>query len=309
MSLPLTPQRQSDDSSSSNSALPAGYVRYAEEALDNDRRLEDAEQPDHRSALAAPPAYEPGTTGQADLVGAPRLTRGLQVPSRLSYVTSGFKFPLCLAWYGITKDQWSVFTHDVKRHASLSSSQWAKTIGCGLGTFLVGGIIISWFAIIPAAFVGHHMRKDREELNMFQAKQNGALKRCLNRWNESLFGPKGLVVRMDVPGNARDLRSMDLATSNFFGHRQVGADPSVVPGAADDPMDQDWREYEDESKAHRVRRKAAQRGRIVIMPLNKRRPRKNGTLTARLPLSDRKEVGETGYFNGTSPVKDEELYL
>jgi hypothetical protein len=290
-------KRRSDEFNSANSIPPAGHVQYPEEASDNDKSSEDAEQPDGRFVLAAPPAYEAEATNQADLAREPRLIRGLQVPSRLSFVTSGFKFPMCLARYEITRAQWSVFTGDIKRHASLSSSQWAKTIGCGVGTFLIGGILISWFAIIPAAIVGHHMRKDREQLNIFLANQNGALKLCLDRWNKSFFRPKGLVVRLDVPGKTQDLRSMDISTSRFFGHRQMSADPSAVPGAAEDVMDQVWREYEDESKAHRVRRRAARKGRIVIMPLNERQPTKNGTLTIRLPLSDSKEVGETGNFD------------
>ncbi len=273
--MPLPLERRSGDLIMLESAPRPGHVRYhSEEALNRYERSEDNKQFDRRMNMAAPPPYEaetinPSSGSTVDQVGECRMLGGLAVPTRLNYITSGFKFPVALAEVGMSKPEWSAFTSDIKQYASLSSSQWFKIIGGGLGTFVVGSIFISWFAVIPAAFVGHRMRKDREHLNLLIAYQSGLLDLCLKRWNESYFKPKGLLVQVHMPGMTHGMTNLDVASSHWFRQYQTSGDKpvSAVPGSAKDIMD-GARGPKYESKADRVRRKAIRKGRIVIMLLD-----------------------------------------
>ena len=57
------------------------------------------------------------------------LTRGLQVPSRVSRIKFGFGFPEILAMQGIQKWQWNMFKRELKRFASLTLSQRLTALG------------------------------------------------------------------------------------------------------------------------------------------------------------------------------------
>ena len=184
------------------------------------------------------------------------LLRGLQIPSKTSYVTSGFPFPQTLELAGVSKDEWSRFTEEITSHAKMSSSQWVTAIGSGLGIGLVGGVVIAWLGIIPAAIVGHNIRKKREKENLRTADESGALAQCVRRWNESYFQARGLAIRIDLPGDATDI-DMDIARKK---------DTSF--GGAE--------------SAHR---KASKRGRIVVMPLQAGLDA-NASQTLGFPLSE-----------------------
>ena len=211
-------------------------------------------------ALNTNPASDPIT----DHTPKPGLTQGLQVPSRFSYATSGFKFPKILKSAGITKAEWLAFTSDIKLHAGLSSKQWAKSIGCGLGVFYGTVFYILPLAVIPAAMVGHSMRKDAERRNIVVAYHCGLLNRCLDHWNESCFKPKGLVVGLSLPGMSPDLANMDLATSRFFGNRVTVEDSPAVSNAAEYSAVEDRKTHRAQIKADRARRRALLKCRIVI---------------------------------------------
>lgn len=58
------------------------------------------------------------------------LRRGLQVPSRISVISWGFSFPKILAEHGVTKTQWGLFTHDVKRFARMHIVQLLGLLAC-----------------------------------------------------------------------------------------------------------------------------------------------------------------------------------
>ena len=59
------------------------------------------------------------------------------------------------------------------------------------------------------------MRRKRETKNFVAAKKSGTIVECITRWNTEYFSEKGLAVRVDVPGEADDLPSMDLSTSKL----------------------------------------------------------------------------------------------
>ncbi|KAL8740790.1 MAG: hypothetical protein Q9190_006544 [Brigantiaea leucoxantha] len=168
------------------------------------------------------------------------LLQGLQIPSKSSYVTSGFKFPQMLEQANVSKDDWSQFTNEIRSNAKLSSSQWVTTVGTGLGIGVLGGVVIAWLGLIPAAIISHNMRKRKEKENLKTAVQSGALSSCVNRWNQTYFNPRGLMVRIDLPGDATEL-GMEISSSKK-GEKSASEE-----------------EY--------LRKKAMKKGRIVIMPM------------------------------------------
>lgn len=53
----------------------------------------------------------------------PGLSRGLQIPSRVSLITWGFSFPKVLLEHGVSKHHWRLFKHELEKFAGLSVSQ------------------------------------------------------------------------------------------------------------------------------------------------------------------------------------------
>lgn len=70
------------------------------------------------------------------------LSRGLQIPSRVSLITWGFSFPKVLPEQGVSKEQWRLFKHELETFAGLTMSQQLTVIGYG---FMVSHI----FGAIP----------------------------------------------------------------------------------------------------------------------------------------------------------------
>lgn len=73
--------------------------------------------------------------------------RGLQVPSRTSIITWGFKLPPILVEQGVTKAHWKMFTTELKSFAAMSKTQWS--------TVFVAGAVVSAFVAVPLPFIGH----------------------------------------------------------------------------------------------------------------------------------------------------------
>ncbi|MCJ1463074.1 hypothetical protein MMC07_001679 [Pseudocyphellaria aurata] len=187
------------------------------------------------------------------------LTRGLQVPTRHHSVASSYPYPEILQQAGVSRDAWSAFTREVRKHASLSGSQWAVTIG-GASTFaIVGSLFMGAFVLIPATIYGQQMRSSRERLNFILADTSGALAQCISHWNRSFFRAKGLAVRVDIPGRSHDMEHMDLATSKLYkNHQRI------------DDRNSGWHDTKGQVKEGRARIRAALKARIVIMPLDYR---------------------------------------
>ena len=190
------------------------------------------------------------------------LTRGLQVPTRFHSLTSGFPYPEVLCRAGVTHHEWVAFTHEVKRHASLSVSQWIVTVAGGASVAVFSGVLLGWLCLVPATAVGHNMRKNRERMNFFQADLTGTLAQCVNRWNTSCFNAKRLAVRVDIPGRSQDMEDMDLSTSKLFRLQQRTAASTSNPHSTQNKE----RRYQTKEGQKRVR--AIRRARIVIIPLD-----------------------------------------
>ncbi|KAF9238172.1 hypothetical protein DTO027I6_7865 [Penicillium roqueforti] len=174
---------------------------------------------------------------------ASALRRGLQIPSRSAACTSGFEYPDELSHYGISKDHWTQFTQVVCDEAKLSRRQWTTVIGRGLGTMAVGGLMVGILGAIPAIFIARLTRNRREQRNLISAMAGARgehLARHISQWNETVFGPRGVLIRVDLPDEyLNDMEYMDIRTSE---------------GSA--------------RSTRKSRDKAALKARIVIIPLD-----------------------------------------
>ena len=209
-------------------------------------------------SIVPPTAESPGYATESVLL------RGLQVPTKHSNVASGFKYPTILRNTGVTKQSWSAFTREIKHYSRMSKSQWFTTIGVSAGTAVFGSMMIGFVSVIPAAAIAHKMRRNREELNFITAELSGALDNCVKRWNDNYFKAKGLVVRVDIPGDCGDLNDMDVSTSKLFQRRLV---EERYPSLADKSQGVS-ESTKDLLKDGKARMKASLRGRIVIIPLD-----------------------------------------
>ena len=72
------------------------------------------------------------------------LSRGLQIPSRVSLITWGFSYPKILTEQGVSEEHWRLFKHELETFARLTISQHLTVAGCG---FLIGyflGLLPGW---------------------------------------------------------------------------------------------------------------------------------------------------------------------
>ena len=87
------------------------------------------------------------------------------------------------------------------------------------------------------------------------AEQTGTLALCVKRWNDDYFRGKGLLVRVDIPGYSNGMNEMDISTSKTFKKwTKSGTTSPTSQTTADDG---------------KARIKAAHKGRIVIIPLDR----------------------------------------
>lgn len=226
-----------------------GYqgIRTAFSAVEEERRSPQSTT----SSVADVPRHAPAGV----------LFRGLQVPSRTRNASSGFAFPVILEQAGVSRDMWTEFTKEVSSHASLSGGQWLTAIGGGAGIGFVSMWAFGPLGLLPAALLGHKVRGEKEHLNLAAAKTNGAIVACLKRWNDGYFSPKGLAVRIDLPGEAEDMEVMDVSTSELFKRYPTGPLEPQGPlvGSTNSRL---------LHKDMKARKKATARGRIVITPLD-----------------------------------------
>lgn len=181
------------------------------------------------------------------------LSRGLQVPSKSSRLSSGFEYPGVLASYDVSQADWERFTREITAEVKLSPHQWRTVVGAGLGVLAVGGMMIGFFGVVPAYLVARNRRQHHEERNLVAAVAAGSasrLSQTITSWNESFFRPRGVMIRVDLPrrSDKEDLADMDVTPV-----RQSSFDRFFQDGP------------------YNGRDTAVKRGRIVIIPLNRDR--------------------------------------
>ncbi|KAJ5508111.1 hypothetical protein N7527_010254 [Penicillium freii] len=160
--------------------------------------------------ILLPEQNEPG------LAVASALSRGLQVPSRSGACTSGFEYPDELSHYDISKDHWAQFTQVICDEAKLSRRQWTIVVGKGLGIMAVGGVMVGILGAIPAVFVARLTKNRKEQRNLIASlagDRGEHLARHIAHWNETVFRPRGVLIRVDLPDEySNDIEKMDIRT-------------------------------------------------------------------------------------------------
>ncbi|KAE8344820.1 hypothetical protein BDV24DRAFT_160123 [Aspergillus arachidicola] len=205
----------------------------------------------------APPPYTPTSPSPStstsptitpqNLAPETLLTRGLQIPSKSAYPTSGFTYPPLLTQYNITPTDWENFTSEVTTTAKLSRKQWTTAIGKGLGVMAIGGLMVGFLGAIPAYYVARRAQRSREERNMILG--SGELRDVIERWNGGFFEPRGVLIRVDLPfEEVEEMEMMDVL------ERKRG-----FPGFGVS--------REGDGERAKVREDAARKARIVIIPL------------------------------------------
>ncbi len=180
----------------------------AEEEKAQLRQLDAAaarEIPSDPSIVSSP--AEPEHVGHAS---ESVLSRGLQVPTSSRIVSSGFPYPEILSSYRVTPADWAEFTSEITRAASMTAEDWALAVGGAAGTFAASGLIIGWWGVIPAYFVGRSIHRKREAENLTKARNTGQLEAKLLKWNQDFFSPRGILIRLDLPGESYDIGMMDV---------------------------------------------------------------------------------------------------
>ncbi|KAL1983263.1 hypothetical protein VTN96DRAFT_285 [Rasamsonia emersonii] len=203
------------------------------------------------------PLLFPSRSGEPGLADERLLSRGLQVPSKSSLLTSGFEYPAVLANYHVSEDDWARFTREITEGAKLSARQWSTVIGSGLGTLVIGGMMVGFFSPVPAVMVAAKTRQSKEMKNLAAAVAMGSestLPRRIKEWNESFFKPRGVMIRVDLPYQTESLEEMDVCPTS----------PSLFSLSG---RISSWKNDEDS-----IKKKASRRGRIVIIPLEGRSP-------------------------------------
>jgi hypothetical protein len=198
----INPQPTSETVSSHDTSL----YRTAEEEKEYLRKQYTTQD------RAAPPPAETEPQNGSPSSSTAHLNRGLQVPSSTRLVSSGFPYPAAeLAPYNVTEAEWNSFTSEIKAFAQLDSSEWAVSLGSGAGTALLAGVFVGWFGLIPAFMVSHaaRMRQERNKLAS-AAHENGGLEDVILKWNAEFWVQRGLLVRLDLPGDTNGLDSMDI---------------------------------------------------------------------------------------------------
>ncbi|KAL2038791.1 hypothetical protein N7G274_008549 [Stereocaulon virgatum] len=194
-----------------------------------------------------------------------RLRRGLQVPSRISHITWGFRLPLALVDVGVGKEQWKTFTHEIKRHARMTKSQFFLNLFTSWGLGFCCNLIIPISGPIISGVYSHKEQKRKEHENFNIAHASGALQKLADRWNTNYFENLGLQVRVEPPDAVQDdMKEMDIASTRLFKYQQKRGYSS--PAAGEDSGLGDAKEIKYMTKEGRERMKATMKCRIIIVP-------------------------------------------
>ena len=196
------------------------------------------------------------------------LKRGLQIPTRISYITSGFRLPPTLRDAGVDRARWKAFTREVKGYGSMSKSQWASALGWSFAVGLyVDCFIAPLGSLVVAPVCSHKKRRNKERENFRVAFASGGLRLVAEKWDKILFEPLGLQVRIEPPNHfgARDMATMDVSSTKLFKHQEKKGVYSSSTGGLSESADK--KEVRYEGKEGKYRTKAARKGRILILPI------------------------------------------
>ncbi|KAL9639071.1 MAG: hypothetical protein Q9164_001168 [Protoblastenia rupestris] len=193
-----------------------------------------------------------------------QLRRGLQIPTKRTTISSGFTMPPLLAKCGVDEAKWDTFQKEIKNHGSLSGKQWAYNVASSWGVGVLIGAVVPFAALFVAIPFSYSHRKKYEFSNFKTAIRCGGIETCLQRWNTSYFEPLGIYAAIESPG-VGDLSSSDVASTKLSRYQASMGIESNEPGTASNRPSKKELKYQ--GKEVKARVKAAQKARIVIMPL------------------------------------------
>ena len=195
------------------------------------------------------------------------LKRGLQIPTRISYITSGFRLPPTLCDAGVDRARWKAFTREVKGYGSMSKSQWASMLGINLAVGIIVDFVVpgaGQLVVVPV--LNHKGRRNKERDNFRVAFASGGLQMVAEKWNRELFEPLGVQVRIEPPNCfvAKDMSTMDVSSSKLFKYQEKKGLHSSSTSGCSEFADKKAMKYA--GKEGKYRRRAARKGRILIFP-------------------------------------------
>ena len=193
------------------------------------------------------------------------LERGVQIPTRISYITSGFRLPRVLCDAGVDRAQWAAFTREVTAYGRMSKSQWATVIGCSCAFGLLVDCVLPLSGqLVIAPILGHKNRSNKERENFCLALASGGLQLVTEKWNRVLFEPLGLQVLIEPPNyfGASNMATMDVSSTKLYRYQERKGLYSSTTGGLSESADK--KEIKYAGKEGKYRTKAARKGRILI---------------------------------------------
>lgn len=140
----------------------------------------------------------------------------MQITPIRRHASSSFEYASVLREYGVSEEDWKLFTQQFERSNWLTLKQlafmtaWALlTEGWVFFTQPAQSLTLGGLLNIPLYF--HFKRK-----NLRRNVYNGTIPAWTAYWNKTFFGPKGLVVGFDLPGPV-------------FLHASVNPKPRLLP--------------------------------------------------------------------------------
>lgn len=147
--------------------------------------------------------YQPPKSDEPGLAVTLILDRGLQMPLSTTSCTSGFDYPAELQRYGILQGDWQRFAQTICLETKVLRKQRITVIGQYPDSLAIGGVIVGILGAVPAFFVSGTARMKQQQRNLIAGLADGqgeTLARHLALWNDSIFRPKGVVIRLDLFG-------------------------------------------------------------------------------------------------------------
>ena len=253
---------QTPDAARTKPRKPKRHVNFIHDSPESYTPPVEVYAPPLAAAIDAPPHAQVFAPPHQKMV----LQRGLQIPSRLGTITSGFKLPPLLQEHAVSVKQWNLFTKELRGHAIMTGNQFVTYVGASLGFGLVWNVISPFFGMIPCTIMSHKLAKKMEQSNFNRAHYTGALETFTKRWNENYFEHLGLRVSVEIPGNG-STDGMDVASTKLFRYQQKIGVTSPMAGSASRAATAKEARYQVKEGHQRV--KAANRARIIILPVGR----------------------------------------
>lgn len=225
------------------------------------------------------------------------LLRSLEIPSRGHKVTSSYRLPRLLSESGVDEEKWEDFYKELRRHGSLDLWEW---LGCSLRGFGDALVFFPGFPIVlPVATYRKSKFKSFEKFR--GAIVSGKVEETLKKWNEEYFEQLALHVAVTLPGSGV-AGDADVSSTKMFKYREKYGSRATLAAGTSNSWIPDPKEKKYRFKEGKYRWKAAQKGRIVVLPLelvplkNRATPTSVGRSDYDLPPSPSEaDVGEINF--------------